>query len=443
MWLASYPKSGNTWVRAIVTALSTHPHLFQVNQLSSGAQPFSLAGSLPRLGLDSRWLSFDENDRLRTAFIRPTSPPDDDDADTVKPAVLRKTHEVWRPGLPGREPFPPDATRAAILVVRDPRDVACSFAPFFGVELDEAIDTMGSPPDTGPGQPVHGVTAQPWGSWSDHARSWLGPDVPFPVHLIRYEDLRHDAVATLEPVFAAIGLECTREQLAAAVEEARFERLRESETRGGFREVSPNTRTFFREGRAGGWRDTLSDAQVAAIEADHADVMTELGYELVTAEAPRRALAESRASKRRRGDTSWLELPAHLGIDVHLGDVPDELPDSETAAAVAPDHPHRYAGAVRRRKRSPRRGRTRRHGAMDRGPRRGGRRPELDGPGVGGHDRVATARQPQPSRIHGADRRRGRRSRRPSGRRQIDDGDGSAFTWPPAVGRRHHRGRIP
>ena len=45
VWLASYPKSGNTWIRAIVTALSTHPHFFEVNRLQSGAQPFALAAS--------------------------------------------------------------------------------------------------------------------------------------------------------------------------------------------------------------------------------------------------------------------------------------------------------------------------------------------------------------------------------------------------------------
>ena len=195
-------------------------------------------------------------------------------------------------GTPGPGAVPRRCHARHHPVVRDPRDVACSFAPFFGVELDDAIDSMGSGTETGTGQPVHGVTAQPWGSWSDHARSWLGPDVPFPVHLVRYEDLRHDAVATLEPVFAAIGLECTREQLAAAVEEARFERLRESETKSGFREVSPNTRTFFREGRAGGWRDTLSDAQVAAIEADHGDVMIRArlrtGHRRGTTTSPRR-----------------------------------------------------------------------------------------------------------------------------------------------------------
>lgn len=325
VWLASYPKSGNTWVRAIVTALSVHSHLFQVNQLGSGAQPFVLGGSLGRFGIDSRWLSFDENDRLRTALIRSSVGTAGGDE---RPPMLRKTHEMWRPGLADREPFPSDVTRAAVVVVRDPRDVACSFAPFFGVDLDDAIDTMGSVPDMGPGQPVQCLAAQPWGSWSDHARSWLAPEVPFPVHLVRYEDLWADPVATLEPVFEAIGLGCTREQLEAAVEQASFDRLRESEALTGFLESNAVAPAFFRAGRSGGWREELSESQVAAIEADHGDVMAELGYELVTPEAARRALGESRGSVRRRGDASWMNLPAHLGLDVRVGDIPDELPDA-------------------------------------------------------------------------------------------------------------------
>ncbi len=335
VWLASYPKSGNTWVRAIVTALSTNPHLFQVNQLSSGAQPFSVASALPQLGLDSRWLSFDENDELRAGLIRSSGGASltGSGADAVEPEnpppLLRKTHELWRPGTEGCEPFPADATRAAILVVRDPRDVACSYAPFFGVDLEEAIELMARSPEPGLGRPSQGMTAQPWGSWSEHARAWLASDVPFPVHVVRYEDLRDDAVAALEPLFGSIGLRCTRDQLTAAVAQAEFDRLRESEARGGFREVSPQTRVFFREGRAGGWRDVLTDAQVAAIEADHADVMVRFGYALVTGEASRRALAESRASQRRQRVTFWMNPPAHLGLEVRLGVVPDELPEAE------------------------------------------------------------------------------------------------------------------
>jgi aryl sulfotransferase len=323
VWLASYPKSGNTWMRSIVTALSVHPHLFDINQLSSGAQPLSVGESISRLGLDSRWLDVGENDQLRTAMIRAGVADADDGGDQTP--ILRKTHEMWRPGREGSEPLPADVTRAALLLVRDPRDVACSFAPFFGMDLDEAIDTMGTSVDPGGAYPVFGLTAQPWGSWSEHARSWRSPEIPFPVHVIRYEDLRSDAAGTLEPVFAAIGLHCTRNELDAAVDRARFERLRELETSTPFREIRSAAPAFFRSGTVGEWRAELSDAQIASIEADHGDVMEDLGYQLVTPEAKRRALAASRDSVRRRGDAPWTNLPPHLGLEVRLGELPDEL----------------------------------------------------------------------------------------------------------------------
>ena len=334
VWLASYPKSGNTWVRAIVTALGVHPHLFHVDQLSSGAQPFGLVAAGSLYGLDPRWLDQSELGVLRNALIRIA----DDRADRseertgpegVSAPYLRKTHEVRRAGEGVTEPFPVEATRAAILVVRDPRDVACSFAPFFGVDLDGAVEGMGSDRGNVEGSPVLSRTAQPWGTWSTHTLSWLSPDVPFPVHLVRYEDLKVDAVATLGPVFDAIGMGCTRDELAAAVDRVRFDRLADAEAERGFRETSVKTDRFFRRGVSGGWRDELTDDQVAAIEADHAEVMERLGYELVTDDAARAALAESRASRRRRGDRPWDELPASLGIEVARGTVPDELEGAE------------------------------------------------------------------------------------------------------------------
>ncbi|MHB8796767.1 MAG: sulfotransferase domain-containing protein [Candidatus Nanopelagicales bacterium] len=302
VWLASYPKSGNTWVRAVVTALGTHPHLFGVDHLVSGAQPQHVGAALGAYGLDPRWLSGDELDALRDALCRRMGMAAPGDV-----PVLRKTHERYRPGAPGREPFPAGATRAAILVVRDPRDVACSFAPFFDVTVDEAIAAMaraGGEPEANAAQ---AQTASPWGTWSSHATSWLAGDVPFPVHLVRYEDLQADAAGTLLPVFEAIGLPCTAATLAAAAERAAFDRLQQSEAARGFKETSPRTRQFFRGGRSGGWRDELAPVQAAAIEAAHGDAMRMLGY--LPADDP-------------------LHLPAWLGIRVRSGAVPAELPDS-------------------------------------------------------------------------------------------------------------------
>lgn len=303
VWLASYPKSGNTWMRAIVTALSSHPHLFGVNHLGSGAQPYAVNTALTRFGLDPRWLALDELDLVRHELVTRDGTNEPLDG----PPVLRKTHEIFRVGAPGAEPFPPLATRAAILVVRDPRDVASSYGPFFGLATTEAIDKMTSHRVQGTSSALRGMTAQPWGSWSSHTRSWLSPDVPFPVHVVRYEDLLTDAVSVLEPVFAAIGLSCDREQLADAVERSSFERLRQSEQQRGFRETSPRTEVFFRKGRSGSWADELAAEQVLTIEAHCGEVMALLGYPMVT-KAPRIG-----------------ELAAHLGLAVRLGEVPTAL----------------------------------------------------------------------------------------------------------------------
>jgi len=345
VWLASFPKSGNTWVRAIVTALGTHAQLFAVNHLGSGSQPHHVGSALGTFGIDARWFDRTEIDRLRTALvlrsgeIDPAGEPDGggpggtgtggDDTGGASAPRLRKTHEVYRPGEPDRPPFPVEATRAAILIVRDPRDVVCSYAPFFGLDLDDAVDAVGRVHRSGRGSPARLTTSQPWGSWSTHTRSWLDPAVPFPVHLVRYEDLRTDAVATLEPVLERIGLVCTREQLREAVEQSRFERLRESEEQRGFREVSPATTRFFRSGRSGGWRDELDDAQVAAIEADHGPLMIELGYEPTTDPDRRAGLGAARSSRRRQEQQHELRLPESLGIDVRVGPTPEHLEDGQ------------------------------------------------------------------------------------------------------------------
>ncbi|MDQ1248801.1 MAG: Sulfotransfer 1 protein, partial [Actinomycetota bacterium] len=306
VWLASYPKSGNTWVRAIVTALGRHPQLFGVDGLSSGAQPHHVGMALSAYGIDPRWLTPDENDQVRSSLAIMMGRGD---AGSVP--VLRKTHELYRPGSPGREPFPLAATRAAILVVRDPRDVACSYAAFFGISLDEAIAAMARESGEPEPHPARAQTAQPWGTWTTHAESWLDDSVPFPVHLVRYEDLIDDAVATLTPVFAAVGLDCTDAQLRAAVDLASFDALRRSEEERGFRGTHHRTQRFFRRGIAGGWRQDLAPEQVTAIEAAHGPVMQRLGY-----------AAEQDASP------AALSLPAHLGIRVREGALPDALPGS-------------------------------------------------------------------------------------------------------------------
>lgn len=364
VWLASFPKSGNTWMRAIVTAMRTHRHLFAVNQLSSGSQPHHVGAIQTGLGIDPRWLDRTELPVVRDHLIRrvsawsdettdgegPNPEATDPEAAELPPPLLRKTHEIYREGPFGRQPFPTEATRAAILVVRDPRDVACSHAPFFGMSIDESIEAMGNRSHGGKGSPLHAETPQPWGTWSRHTQSWLNPDVPFPVFTVRYEDLKEDAVSTLLPIFNAVGLQCTPEELTGAVERSSFERLKESEEKRGFRETSRNTGKFFRKGRAGGWQEELTSEQVLALESDHRQVMRLLGYQTQNSDADLDGMAQIRASRRRQQRNEWLHLPEQMGISVKKGAVPEELPGAQRPRAwiqVTPDQALvRFAGGA-------------------------------------------------------------------------------------------------
>ncbi len=137
VWLASYPKSGNTWLRA-----------FLANLVAGGDAPVPLA-DLPQYcddearpefftaaaGRPSTTLSFDEICALRPrvhAAIAARSPG----------TRLVKTHNCA--GFVERHPLHAAAvTAGAIYVVRDPRDVAVSLSHHFGLELDAAIERLG------------------------------------------------------------------------------------------------------------------------------------------------------------------------------------------------------------------------------------------------------------------------------------------------------------
>ena len=67
-------------------------------------------------------------------------------------------------------------------------------------------------------------------------------------------------------------------RLARAVDNARFDRLRAQETRTGFQERQPTAPSFFRSGKAGGWRTRLTPQQVRALLEEHAPVMERFGY---------------------------------------------------------------------------------------------------------------------------------------------------------------------
>lgn len=272
VWLASYPKSGNTWVRAMLAALRSDAGEPDLDLRDLGGGP--IASNRPFL---ERWFGFassdltrDELDRLRplcdAAFDR--------ELDEVR---FRKIHDaLWtRHGAI----VPPDRTRGAIYVVRDPRDVAVSFAHHAGRSPEWGVGVLGREESDmiGLGNEMEPQAHQRIGTWSGHVTGWTEQEL-FPVLVVRYEDMIEDPERELGRMVRFAGLDASSERLAAAARAARFEVLREKEERDGFAERPGLDRPFFRRGRAGGWREELAPELVARVEAEHAEVMALLGY---------------------------------------------------------------------------------------------------------------------------------------------------------------------
>lgn len=273
IWLASYPKSGNTWMRMALNCLDNDGRPLDINNLEGPLGDIAAS----RTGFD-RWCDIDSTDLGPDEILAARPHAFRLMARGLKQPVFKKAHEAFVPVPGGGWLFPADATVAAIYMVRDPRDVAISYAHHLGRSVDEAIARMADPAHDMVGRDGgNWQLPQPVGSWSQHVESWLDRP-PFPVLLVRYEDMLADLAAILRPVMVLAGRRVGGDRIDRAVQATRFDALRAQEQQHGFRERSLRTQTFFRQGRAGGWRDTLSPAQVARIEADHATVMARLGY---------------------------------------------------------------------------------------------------------------------------------------------------------------------
>lgn len=284
IWLASYPKSGNTWMRLLLANVGRDDPIGVNDLFHTAHSGFVAAG---RYWLDdialvpSAMLTADEADRLRPIVY---SFHEDGAGQQVR---YVKSHDAYT-RLPDGTPLMGGRAAAcgAVLVVRDPRDVAISWANHHSITLDEAVvqmrqsDTALAPP----GPRMQRQMRQRLLSWSGFAESWLD-QTDVPVHLVRYEDLHADTAAALAGVLAFAGHAATAAEIDRAVAFSRFDRVQADEAQNGFQEAPPmrgtsviNSGRFFRRGIAGGWHDELSHEQAAQIVQDHGAMMTRLGY---------------------------------------------------------------------------------------------------------------------------------------------------------------------
>jgi aryl sulfotransferase len=273
IWLASYPKSGNTWFRVFLTNLRGEEDVpAQINKLNS--TPIASARDIfdDAVGIESSDLTMDEIDRLRPEIYEHIAANADE-------TLFMKVHDAYTYVDKNTPLFPKKATLGAIYFIRNPLDVAVSFAHHSDWDYDTAISRMADERYAFYGRPsrLDNQLRQRLLSWSGHVLSWVD-ESGLPVCVLRYEDMKQRPAETFGRAVMFSGLEYTKEQIARALDLSSFEELQRQEKESGFREKSPSSDLFFRKGEVGSWRGELTEKQARQIVNDHREVMRRFGY---------------------------------------------------------------------------------------------------------------------------------------------------------------------
>lgn len=270
LWLASYPKSGNTWMRVFLANLildegSPLP-LQRINEVCS-----SEPNEIWFKPLSQKPVSELSNKKIAALRIKAQERA----ASLNKNIMPMKTHSFLGKDY-GYPTISVKASVGVIYIVRDPRDVALSAADHYGLNLDQTVEMMADKTSRGRGMAGNTVYER-MSSWSAHVKSWTGWRHN-PLIVLRYEDMLLDPQGQLGGIARKLGITDDAARIGRAIEFSSFKSLQDQEKKTGFVEKSVNSSRFFRSGRAGGWRDQLSPRQAGAIARDHAVQMKRFGY---------------------------------------------------------------------------------------------------------------------------------------------------------------------
>ncbi len=273
LWLASYPKSGNTWLRLFLTnLLRNDDEPADINEPE--ATPIASARGIidDEAGIETSDMTMAEIEQLRPLVYEQLV------AQAEEP-LLMKVHDAWTLLPDGTPLLSAQATRGAIYIIRNPLDVVISAANFNGTDIDTAITCLADmEAKLARGKKkLPDQLQQRLLSWSGHVLSWVDSS-QVPVHILRYEDMSQDPLSAFTGAARFAGLDFDQERIPKAIRFSSFEELHRQELAKGFKEKSAKQEFFFRKGKAGGWRNVLRRDQIDRIIADHGSVMERFGY---------------------------------------------------------------------------------------------------------------------------------------------------------------------
>ena len=275
IWISSYPKSGNTWVRTFIsTYYLSSSDKFDFSMLKNIRQfPHEKFFDKKISDINSainNWDLAQYNINLRNKLI------------------FLKTHgalvKINNTAFTNKR-----HTLGAIYIVRDPRNVVTSLANHYQLTFDESLKFMTNKKKF----LLKKSDSSNFGnftflnSWSEHYKSWLY-NKEFNLLFIKYEDLENDTLNTFKKIVKFLNKitkkdkKIDTDRLVKIIDTISFETLKKKENEEGFPEAIINnekqTVDFFYLGKKNKWQKLLSSKQIDRINYIFNDDLKRLGY---------------------------------------------------------------------------------------------------------------------------------------------------------------------
>ncbi|WKN33494.1 sulfotransferase domain-containing protein [Porifericola rhodea] len=229
IFLVSYPKSGNTWVRFLIANL--------LKKEGEQINFHTAINYVPEINVHNEVL-----EKL------------------PRPRII-KSHQTFNP-----------AFKKVIYLIRDPKDVYVSFFHY---------QKKKNPKNTTFSEFLRKVNSSP-NSWHKHVASWK--DKSNVIALFRYEDLLSNTFTEVERLVKALGIKASEEQLAKAIQESSFTSMKKIEKESGrpFKNESDkaNATTFVRSGKKGDWVNYFTEEDINYLSQSVKDLATHFHYKI-------------------------------------------------------------------------------------------------------------------------------------------------------------------
>ena len=289
IWLASYPKSGNTWVRTIIGQILNNN--FDNEKIFDSSKKIRLYPSkIDFIDLDDDFKNTVFNNDIKKVIFDKTAINwinSQNNLNTKKKFNIFKTHNMLcKLKIQNKlHSFTNTENSIGVIhIVRDPRNVVSSLVNHFSFESTHLAlkfmlnenQTMGIEDNKIP---------QFLSSWKNHYNSWKR--FPKNYFLIKYENLIEDPKKEVKKIIEYLNnffsIHISDDNLGKVISNSSFENLKYLEAKGLFDESAKNKKTgqvknFFNLGKKNNWKHMLDKNILNELEKNFKKEMKELGY---------------------------------------------------------------------------------------------------------------------------------------------------------------------